>query len=848
MKLNYQIKENLLTLSLVALSFSTFAQSQNNDFLIGVYDPPPLSANFVAIPADYNNDGYADISVKTSGGYWLIDYADPDIPNNGFGSWDKIYAEYGGDDAIPVPGDYDGDGKTDLAVKTNTGGWLIDYAQNGLGGWDPPFLPGIYGGINSHPVPGDYDGDGKTDISIKNDNGEWLIDFAYNGFGSWDSTYYQYGQSDAHPVPADYDGDGKTDFAVKTDSGGWLIDYAWNGFGGWDNLIHNGWLASAVPVPADYDGDGKADIAVKDGEKWKIDYAHDGFGNYIQEYDHYGDVTAEPVPADYNKDGKADLSVKLSTNGIWLIDYSETNGFNGWNDGFYLGDYTDYKNLLGTQLAYYYPDFNKLKKVKEANIDFLVSPDLTLIDHNYAKIYSYLKLAKENSLKVFLSGHKIATFQNPDGLPEYKQELLSRFKTNLPPELNESIMGFSLGDEPGVEHFDNVKKWTDYFKLSFPEKPIYYNLFPRYWKDANSNYDDFYKDYLNMFINDNETDFVSFDHYPIKENEPFRTDFFYNMKVFKDKVGTQRPFWFVIQSHNGIFGNFTPQPYEPKLKFITSSAIAYGAKGLLYWSYMNGIEESPTTYSSVQKVNKYLKEVVGPVVMASDYVATLHKSDTYMNQGRPFESDELVGLNTTGVIRDVNNNNILLGLYQKAAINSTEYYIWVVNKDVDSYAFSTKLTLEGSYFRTYISPRVDSYASPDNSFVIIPKIYNISDNTTTISIPELSPGEGVMLKVIRRELIPIDGSFASKNKIENQPKEFNINDSFKIYPNPAKDFINIQTDEEIISITIYSKTGQIVKNIKTNSKKLDISNIPSGIYTLKIETNNGILTENFSKK
>lgn len=846
MKLNYRVKQKSFILSLIVLSFSSFAQSQNNDFLIGVFEGASLSTDFVAVPADYNNDGYADISVKTSGGYWLIDYADPYGPNNGFGSWDKVYAEYGGFDAIPVPGDYDGDGKTDLAVKTNTGGWLIDYAHNGLGGWDTPFLPGMYGGIDSHPVPGDYDGDGKTDISVKTDNGEWLIDLANNGFGSWDLTFYQYGQSDARPVPADYDGDGKTDLAVKTDSGGWLIDYAWNGFGGWDVLVHNGWLASAVPVPADYDGDGKVDIAVKDGQKWKIDYAIDGFGNYIQEYDQYGDETAEPVPADYDGDSKADLSVKLSTNGTWLIDYTLVNGINGWNNGFNLGNYTDYKHLLGTLMPYYYSDFSKLKKIKDANVDFIVAPELLYTYNNYAKIYSYLELAKQNSLKVLLSGYQIASYQNPDGLPEYKDELLSRFKNNLPVGLNEAIMGFSLGDEPGFDKYDNVNKWTNYFKANFPEKATYYNLLPRYWSEVNN--DTEYENYLDMYINDNETDFVSFDHYPIKENEPFKTDFFYNMKVFKEKLGAYKPFWFVVQSHNGRFGNFTPQPYEPKLKFITSSAIAYGAKGLVYWSYKEGIDEFPTTYSSVQKINKYLKEVVGPVVMNSEYITTLHKSDTYMNQGRPFGNDELVAFNSTGVIKDVNNSNILLALYQKPAINSTEYYIWVVNKDLDSHAYSTALSLEGSFTKSFISPTVDSYVSPNNSFVAIPRNYNTFNNTTTINIPELSPGEGVMIKVIRRELVPIDGPFANKNAVVLESEKSNIIDSFKIYPNPAKDFLNIQTDDEIISITIYSKSGQIVKNIKTNSKKLDISNIPSGIYVLQVETKNGNLTENFSKK
>jgi hypothetical protein len=95
-------------------------------------------------------------------GRWLIDFA-----ANGFGGWDKTFNQYGGSDAHPVPADYDGDGKADLSVKVDDGRWLIDFAANGFGGWDKTFNQ--YGGSDAHPVPADYDGDGKADLSVKVD-------------------------------------------------------------------------------------------------------------------------------------------------------------------------------------------------------------------------------------------------------------------------------------------------------------------------------------------------------------------------------------------------------------------------------------------------------------------------------------------------------------------------------------------------------------------------------------------------------------------------------------------------------------------------------------------------------
>ncbi len=64
------------------------------------------------------------------------------------------------------------------------------------------------------------------------------------------------------------------------------------------------------------------------------------------------------------------------------------------------------------------------------------------------------------------------------------------------------------------------------------------------------------------------------------------------------------------------------------------------------------------------------------------------------------------------------------------------------------------------------------------------------------------------------------------------------NDNIVVYPNPARDEINVLFDRsmDVKNITVYNLIGKAVTVYKVsgNSAKLDIQNIPSGIYFLRM--------------
>jgi hypothetical protein len=158
--------------------------------------PLPLSKTYVYAgsrllavqDANANASPPYDLAVwRPSTGNWYV--------LGGTGSSQTTYG-WGTSGDIPVPGDYDGDGKTDFSVfRPSTGVWWITRSSDGT------YYSTSSGSSGDIPAPADYDGDGKTDLSFWRPSTQvWYVTPTSTGTAS----NYSYGSSGDVPVPADY--------------------------------------------------------------------------------------------------------------------------------------------------------------------------------------------------------------------------------------------------------------------------------------------------------------------------------------------------------------------------------------------------------------------------------------------------------------------------------------------------------------------------------------------------------------------------------------------------------------------------------------------------------------------
>ena len=162
----------------------------------------------------------------------------------------------------PEPGDFDGDGRTDIWVHTSvygtpgSGAQLLDANGTIVGDLYAP--TNIGGSVATYIA--DFNGDGCTDI-LTQSSAEHKIYFECNhatqsvSVTNWSTGYL---------VIGDFNGDGKADILNLTSTGGTLNLSTGTGFVTQSYTVPSGWgnTSTYTVVTGDWNGDGKTDIGL----------------------------------------------------------------------------------------------------------------------------------------------------------------------------------------------------------------------------------------------------------------------------------------------------------------------------------------------------------------------------------------------------------------------------------------------------------------------------------------------------------------------------------------------------------------------------------------------------------
>lgn len=196
---------------------------------------------------------------------------------------------------------------------------------------------------------------------------------------------------------------------------------------------------------------------------------------------------------------------------------------------------------------------------------------------------------------------------------------------------NPSVYGYYLRDEPSAAMFPGLAVMAKLVREEAPGAWAYINLFPNYANAGQLGAPN-YEQYLEAFVTTCQPSQLSYDHYALMDDGSLRDGYWANLEQMR-AVATRHglPFWNIVLA----VGHFSyREPSAADLRFEAFSSLAYGARGLAYFTYFApqvgnyrgaAIDQfgHPTpTWGNMQNVNLQIQKLA-PVLLE------LRSDDTY---------------------------------------------------------------------------------------------------------------------------------------------------------------------------------------------------------------------------
>jgi hypothetical protein len=253
-----------------------------------------------------------------------------------------------------------------------------------------------------------------------------------------------------------------------------------------------------------------------------------------------------------------------------------------------------------------------------------------------------------------------------------------------------ALLGYFLQDEPGAAQFPRLAALDRGLRERDPQRLPFINLFPNYASPAQLGARS-YAEYVRQYLDTVRPKLLSFDYYALV-GAGERESYFDNLEVIRrEALRADVPFASILlATPHGPYRD----PTEADLRWQVYTSLAYGARGILYftywtphddtWRFHNGIldEQGRRTdhYQAVQRINAELNALAPTLVQ-------LRSEGVYQAGSLPRGATPLPA---GGTVREVHGADVVVGLFREPrkvrisfnmALPAEPEYLLLANRD-----------------------------------------------------------------------------------------------------------------------------------------------------------------------